>query len=157
MVPCVSCAEGALNAMTSSLPGQSVQEIDLPEELAVHSTTKVTIDGAVAELRQQFPNMFKPSQNCRAPHLNEEVLRNELFQQKVVEELGCDGSAELVSKILAYNASLKAKKPGEWPVKVQGKVYKKAEANGLLLGLVQPARIGWVSSLLAARASSTAV
>ena len=40
---------------------QSVQEIDLPEELAVHSSTKVTIDGAVAQLRKQFPSMFKPS------------------------------------------------------------------------------------------------
>ena len=56
-------------------------------------------------------------QNCRAPHLNEEVLRNELFQQKVVEELGCTGgSAELVGKILKYNATLKAKHLSEWPV-----------------------------------------
>ena len=79
------------------------------------------------------------------------MLRNELFLQKAVEELECAGADDLVSKVLAYNETLKAKKSSEWPAKVQGKVFQKAEANGLFLGLVQPARIGWVTSLLSKR------
>jgi hypothetical protein len=75
---------------------ESVQEIDLPDELGVHSEIKVTIDGAVSELKVQFPKMFKPSQNCRVPHLNEELLRNELFQQRAPLELGCAGDLFLL-------------------------------------------------------------
>jgi hypothetical protein len=59
------------------------------------------------------------------------------------------GSKDLVAKILQYNNGLKAKEMKEWPAKVQGKPLQKAEATGLFLGCVLPARVGWVTALLA--------
>ena len=40
----------------------------------------------------RYPTMFKPSQRCRAPHMNVDVLRNEMHEVLLLHHaqvLGC--------------------------------------------------------------------
>ena len=55
---------------------QPVKIVDLQtSEGGASSTEKVILGGAVEALRTQFRPMFKPSVNCRAPHVHIDTLR----------------------------------------------------------------------------------
>lgn len=41
--------------------------------------------------------MFKPSTSCRPPHLNVDVLRNEMHKAGLVQRLGMHTGDELVT------------------------------------------------------------
>ena len=49
-----------------------------------------------------------------------------------------------------YNDVLATKAEAAWPAKSRGKPWQKAMDTGLFLGLVLPARVGWVSEMLQA-------
>ena len=51
--------------------------MDMPEIGASEGDNRV-ITEAADTLRQRYPNMFKPSRNCRPPHVNLDVLRNQM-------------------------------------------------------------------------------
>eukprot|EP00959_Pyramimonas_sp_CCMP1952_P215404 4506863-Pyramimonas_sp.AAC.1 len=44
------------------------------------AATRVALEGAAVSLKGNFPNMFKTSERCLPPHLNMEVLKDQLFQ-----------------------------------------------------------------------------
>ena len=52
--------------------GESVKEIDLPDQLA--PDLKAHIDGACAALFKAFPEMHKPSERCRPPHIHRDTV-----------------------------------------------------------------------------------
>lgn len=55
------------------------------------------ITAAAEQLCERFPAMFKPSTNCRPPHLNVDVLRNEMHKAGLVQRLGMHTGDELVT------------------------------------------------------------
>jgi len=78
---------------------EAVKEIDLPDTLA--PDMKAYIDGAVEAWTKKFPEMFKPSERCRPPHLHRDTLRNKLFQTPATHSVG--GMDELVAMMTRAN------------------------------------------------------
>ena len=105
---------------------------------------------------ERYPQMFSPSTRCRPPHLNVDVLRDDLYQAKIVDRLQLRSSAELLAKIDATHLAIGEQIKEEWAAfvklpedskeaqavdkKFKGKQYeqalKKATANSFYLGLV---------------------
>ena len=42
---------------------------------------------AAEVLRERYPEMFKPSHNCRPPHLNVDVLREHMHKAELISRL----------------------------------------------------------------------
>lgn len=109
---------------------ESVKEIDLPDTLAPE--LKAHIDGACSQLQARYPDMFKPSERCRAPHLHRDTLRNKLFQTSATRAVG--SANELLAMLLRANERLRRRPRGAWPERVS-KALEKATLQGLYLGL----------------------
>ena len=63
--------------------------VDLPDESGgATADDNALLTSAAEALKKRYPEMFKPSQNCRAPHVNVDVLRNEMLKAEVRSE-GC--------------------------------------------------------------------
>ena len=120
--------------------GEVVKEIDLPDQLAPE--LKSFIDEAVATLLRRWPEMFKPSERCRPPHLHRDTLRNKLFQASATH--GAASSEALVAAVSRVNEALKARPAGAWPERLRGKPMQKAKAHGCFLGL---AEYSWLDML----------
>jgi hypothetical protein len=114
--------------------GENVQEIDLPNALA--PVRRRVIDGAVAMLMDKYPAaMFSASLKCRAPHLNRDALRNDLFVSSV--GASADTAQGLFALLERHNKALAAKPTQSWPAKLRGKKLEKAARCGLFLGLTK--------------------
>ncbi len=77
-----------------------IQQDELPT-----LNSKALIDEAIETLASKYDEMFKPSQNCRPPHVNIDVLRDEVYQSGFVLRKGVKTSAELLAAIEAVNDS----------------------------------------------------
>ena len=86
---------------------QPVQLVDMPMG-ADHEAHRATIDVAAESLLAAFPAMFSSSQKCRSPHVNVDVLRQDLFDAGIVAELGLAQEGALLDWLLARNAELGA-------------------------------------------------
>mmetsp|Transcript_14960 Transcript_14960/g.47042 ORF Transcript_14960/g.47042 Transcript_14960/m.47042 type:complete len:395 (+) Transcript_14960:402-1586(+) len=51
------------------------------------------IDAAAARLKDAYPDMFKPSRSCRAPHLNLDALRDQIHKACVLARLPADDAS----------------------------------------------------------------
>ena len=111
--------------------GESVKEIDLPDQLAPER--KLVIDGACALLQKAYPEMHKPSDRCRPPHVHRDTLRNKLFHTPAAHQAGT--AEELHRMLLRVNDRLRGRPYGQWPSRVRDKPLKKAKQHGLFLGL----------------------
>lgn len=120
--------------------GEVVKEIDLPDQLAPE--LKSFIDEAVATLLRRWPEMFKPSERCRPPHLHRDTLRNKLFQAHATH--GATSAEALVAAVSRVNEALKARPISTWPERLRGKPMQKAKAHGCFLGL---AEYSWLDML----------
>ena len=49
--------------------------------------------------------MFKPSQKCRIPHLNADVLRDDLFQTNFIKRHQIKSTSDLKNKLLLVNST----------------------------------------------------
>ena len=108
-----------------------VKEIDLPDTLA--PDLKSHIDGACELLARDFPEMHKPSERCRPPHVHRDTLRNKLFLSPAIHRVStAEHLYELITKV---NGKLSAKPAGFWPERVRAKPLQKAKQHGLFLGL----------------------
>lgn len=95
------------------------------------------------KLKAQFPDMFKPSSRCRPPHLNIDVLRDDLFQADFVPRLHAAGfsvrtSSDLLQHILAINAKVgEAVKQQDYSAqsKYMQNAIQKARAYDFYLGI----------------------
>ena len=111
---------------------ESVQEIDLPDQLA--PDIKTWINGAVDRLEVMFPEMFKPSIKCKVPHVNRDKLRNLIFQEGLVRESGVQSAEQLLELLLEKNRELSLSR--DWPPKHRGKnMLQKAKRNNFFLGM----------------------
>ena len=127
---------------------EPVQLVDIPG--LVDAQQHAALAFAVESLRAKFKPMFKPTKACRAPHLNVDLLRQELFDANVlvrhcdVETLGRgdeQAGDALLRWMLATNDALARRSDEEWHEGHKGsksafaKALQKARENGLYLGL----------------------
>ena len=62
---------------------EPVALLDLPEAREARSADRELVNAAAEDLQKQFPSMFKPTRACRTPHLNLDVLRDEVFKSGI--------------------------------------------------------------------------
>lgn len=67
---------------------------------------RTMINEAVAEIAAKYPDMFKPSQNCRSPHVNVDVCRDNIFQSEFITTRGITNTEALVAAIEQANTAL---------------------------------------------------
>lgn len=107
---------------------------DLPG-VAKASDRKVINEGA-DRLLDRYPDMFSPSQRCRAPHLNIDNLRDALFASNVIQRHSIKTSKALEQWMLGQNELLASKFQLEENRKhISTTALKKAEKYDFYLGL----------------------
>lgn len=94
--------------MATDEESREVEETSLPEE-AVQSDERLIITQAVESLRQKYPEMFKPTSRCKLPHLNIDVLRDDLFSSGLLSNHKITSPAQLEDILERINKSLEAK------------------------------------------------
>jgi len=131
---------------------EPVRLVDMPGE-GVTEDARAVLDRGTEALAAAYPDMFKASQRCRPPHLNTDVLRDELFQSQFLARHGVDSAAALEKALLLANERLSRLGDAEWAALLEregGKgaskaktfapALKKAREHGLFLGLSK----GWM-------------
>ena len=66
-----------------------------------------TINEGARRLEEAYPDMFKPSQKCRIPHLNIDNLRELLFTSDVVKRHGLKSPKAMETWLLQQNDRLR--------------------------------------------------
>ena len=67
------------------------------------------ITEGVEELAKKYVEMFKTSSRCRPPHLNIDVLRDDLYQAEFVQKHNIKSSKQLLEKLESINQNLSKK------------------------------------------------
>jgi hypothetical protein len=113
---------------------EPVKLVDLPG-VAKASHRNVINEGA-EKLQQRFPDMFRPSQRCRPPHLNIDNLRDALFASNVIGRHSLKSPKALETWMIAQNEILATKLQKEEAKKlVSATALKKAIEYDFYLGL----------------------
>jgi hypothetical protein len=123
--------DSATSAKTATLDGS----VDAPSQ---HERVLEVLNTATDALAARYPGMFKPSSRCKPPHLNADVLRDELFQSGFLQRhAGATDSAEaLLGALDAVNAALAKQHRDAAPgAGSASAAAKKAREHGLYLGL----------------------
>lgn len=131
------------------------------EELARRSESSSSealvamLDSAVDSLAAAHPEMFKPSSRCKPPHLNVDVLRDDLFQSEFLPRHDVKSAAELLALLEGVNGSLQthyAQADSASQSKSAVTALKKATEHGFYLGLDK----AWMYAIHAPVSSSKA-
>jgi hypothetical protein len=113
---------------------EPVKLVDMPGVMKDES--RQILNDAAASMKELYPEMFKPSERCRPPHLNIDNLREALFVASVLDRHSIKSAAALVDWMKAENNRLKEEYQKEAVrSKVSEKVMEKADANQFYLGL----------------------
>mmetsp|Transcript_29986 Transcript_29986/g.69171 ORF Transcript_29986/g.69171 Transcript_29986/m.69171 type:complete len:162 (+) Transcript_29986:734-1219(+) len=113
---------------------EPIKLVDMPG-VATKGEQKI-INEAASRLQKNFPEMFKPSQQCRAPHLNIDNLRDALFGSEILQRHQLKSSKQLLEWIIGQNESLGKKfQNEETRPKVNPTALDKAIKNDFYLGL----------------------
>lgn len=114
---------------------EPVKLVDMPG--IAKSSERNILSNATASLRDNFPEMFKPSQKCRMPHLNEDNVRDALFAAKVLERHKINTPSALYEWMMHQNEKLgeRFKSDPEAKEKVPKTAIEKALKHGFYLGL----------------------
>ena len=83
---------------------EPVKLVDMPG-VATKSEQKI-INEAATKLSELYPDMFKPSQNCRSPHLNIDNLRDALFGAEIIKKHSLKSSKQMFDWMVAENEAL---------------------------------------------------
>jgi len=86
---------------------EPIKLVDMPG--IAKSSDRKLIDDAASLLEESFRGMFKPSQRCRAPHMNIDNLRDALFTSDILRRYSFQNEKELVDWILEKNLELSEK------------------------------------------------
>lgn len=80
---------------------ERVQEIDLPDAIAPFD--KQIINSAVMALNRKYEQMFKASKQCRKPHVNRDILRNEIHKNKIIARYNVGNASEMIELLERIN------------------------------------------------------
>ena len=107
------------------------------------------IDAVAESFGARYPEMFKPSQRCRPPHLNLDVFRDDLFQSRLIPLLGLRSLAQLEAYLQRANEQLSQRSEEQWRVVLAGEggragggkatdqALRKAREHGFFLGMTK--------------------
>ena len=86
--------------------------------------------------------MFSPSQNCRSPHVNVDVCRNDIFESELLQNQGITSTDMLLKTIESINLNIgneiqkgRKKKSSKKASTSKEKALQKAIENNFFLGL----------------------
>jgi hypothetical protein len=82
---------------------EPVLDVDVPTEDPKSINHINILNIAVEALSNRYPAMFKPSMKCRPPHLNIDVLRDDLYQSDIITRLNIRTPEALLEKLEAIN------------------------------------------------------
>lgn len=116
--------------------------VDLPDGGA-SETDNAVLTIAAETLRDKYPAMFKPSHGCRPPHVNVDVMREEMHRAELLSREKLTTADQLVSWLEERNAELAARDDGQWNKEsanvksnaALAKALAKARTEGFYLGL----------------------
>jgi len=112
---------------------EPVREIDMPGSAPAEEARSI-IDAAIEHLARQHAEMFKPSAKCRPPHINVDVLRDDLYSEGVIKRHGITNAAGMLAFLEARNTSLANQK--KWAGHgANSKAVAKAKKHDFWLGL----------------------
>jgi len=118
---------------------EPIKLLDLPG--VTNKRTRDVIDYAANHFYDAFPEMFSPSQKCRAPHLNLDNLRDALFASEVIKREKVGSGGELVKWMAKKNNELREVYTSDDGIdggsgkKVSQNALKKAKNHDFYLGL----------------------
>ena len=115
---------------------EPIKLLDLPG--VTNKRTRDVIDYAANHFYNAFPEMFSPSQKCRAPHLNLDNLRDALFASEVMKREKISSGGELVKWMTKKNEELREVFTAnviDSGKKVSENALKKARKHDFFLGL----------------------
>mmetsp|Transcript_29036 Transcript_29036/g.40815 ORF Transcript_29036/g.40815 Transcript_29036/m.40815 type:complete len:187 (+) Transcript_29036:3-563(+) len=123
----------AQDIFTEINKAEPVKLVDMPG--VASKTHRKLITDTAAKLNMAFPQMFKPSQNCRVPHVNIDNLRDALFASDVLKRHSIKSQKALMQWMMDQNETLKVKYEKEQPPNVSKTAYTKAVKFNFFLGL----------------------
>ena len=101
----------AKDLFTEINKAEPVKLVDMPGVAKFNDRRIIT--AASLSLADMYPDMFKPSQRCRPPHLNLDNLRDAIFASKVVERLEVAKDTALVDWLMEQNAFMRERYTGK--------------------------------------------
>jgi hypothetical protein len=120
---------------------EPIKLVDMPGIAKASDRNMIT--KAAESLRGEYPEMFRPSQQCRAPHLNIDNLRDAIFAADVIPRHNLKSSEELQAWIEAQNANLAMKYQNPTDAgRVNPKALEKAHQYQFYLGL----ELSWLNN-----------
>jgi hypothetical protein len=126
--------QSAKELFTEINRAEPVKLVDMPGVLK--DSSRHILNEAAGQLRDLYPEMFKPSQRCRPPHLNIDNLREALFVASVLDRHQIKNATALLDWMRAENEKLRQEYQKEnVRSRVPEKVMEKADANQFYLGL----------------------
>jgi hypothetical protein len=113
---------------------EPVKLVDLPG--VAKAKDRNAINEGANLVQERFPDMFSPSQRCRAPHLNIDNFRDALFASNVLERHSLKTAKALDAWLMGQNEMLSVKFKDEEAQKfVSPPALKKAIKFDFYLGL----------------------
>ena len=113
---------------------EPIKLVDMPGIAKAGDRKMITV--AAAKLVEEYPDMFRPSQQCRAPHLNVDNLRDAIFASDIIKRHELTTSAALVKWLLAQNEILRVRYDDtSVSAKTNSKALEKAKEFNFYLGL----------------------
>eukprot|EP00611_Tribonema_gayanum_P022208 TRINITY_DN4418_c0_g1_i1.p2 TRINITY_DN4418_c0_g1~~TRINITY_DN4418_c0_g1_i1.p2 ORF type:complete len:209 (+),score=89.01 TRINITY_DN4418_c0_g1_i1:673-1299(+) len=120
---------------------EPVRLVDMPGEGAAAHQRAVLAEAAAA-LAEAYPAMVKPSSRCKAPHINLDVFRDDIFQSELMARHKLHTTAQLLAWLQEANGTLGQRDEAQWAQALSGRTtaassaaLKKARAHGFYLGL----------------------
>ena len=114
---------------------EPVKLVDMPG--VASAKDRKLISQAVNRIQGYYPKMFSPSQRCRAPHVNIDNLRDNIFASNIIKRNNIKSSKDLVDWMNEKNKSLEEQYMAskERQSSVNQKAWTKAKTNKFYLGL----------------------
>lgn len=119
------------NPIASTEATKTIKKINQADRIAI-------LTEAIETLAKLKPDMFKPSSRCKPPHLNIDVLRDDLFQSDFLQRHSLLTCSDLLTKLHELNQKQKGSIPqthaGEVSKSMQSATQKAFE-HDFFLGL----------------------
>jgi hypothetical protein len=124
----------AKDIFTEINKAEPVKLVDMPG--VATRTDRRIINEAASTISEMYPDMFKPSQRCRAPHLNIDNLRDNIFAAEIIKKHNIKNEKGLVKWMMSQNEALgqQIEKEGT-SKKINATALKKAKKFEFYLGL----------------------